>query len=429
MNYTNKIFWILILVCIGCGSESDDSKSTPNDDEVAEEQEVPISDDDETEFSKVQPMTGIVVWDGNSSADDEAHALEYSYMLYNDIVSEQGLYDWAVVENKLDGIASRNHQAILRFRFAYVGQLTSVPEYIKNLPDYIETKGLSEDQDTWFPDWTNQELKDFTLEFYEKFAEKYDDDPRLAFLQVGFGLWAEYHIYDGPFVLGSTFPSKEFQSSFLKKLDAEFDTLHWSISIDAEDTNVSPLRADTSLLDIPFGIFDDSFMSDEHGEVNEPRFGFFGVNRYQIAPAGGEFSYYTDFDQRNVLSENGAHGESYESFASRFHISYMIGNDQYRYQSKERIKEASINTGYKFEVLKYEKTSDNTVLTVKNIGTAPIYYDAYFSIKGTNSNTSLKTLMPGQESEFTINYVGDEALSIVCNRLLSSQIIDFKKSY
>src|SRR5690606_9222911 len=117
------------------------------------------------------------------------------------------------------------------FRYTYVGKTTSVPKYIKNLPDYKETKGISENKETWFPDWSNQELKDFTLEFYEKFAERYDNDNRLAFLQVGFGLWGEYHIYDGPFELGKTFPSMEFQTTFLKKMESEFKSLKWSISI------------------------------------------------------------------------------------------------------------------------------------------------------------------------------------------------------
>lgn len=382
-----------------------------------------------SEFTNVQPMTGIVVWDGNSNASSGAHALEYSYMLYEDIVSEEGVYNWDVVENKLNDIASRNHQAILRFRYAYVGELTSVPKYIKDLSDYNETMGLSESQETWFPDWSHQELKDFTLEFFEKFAERYDDDNRLAFLQVGFGLWAEYHIYDGPFVLGQTFPSKDYQTTFLNKLDTVFNNLHWSISIDAEDTNVTPLRASSSLLNVPFGIFDDSFMSAEHASFNEPRFNFFGRTRYQTSPIGGEFSYYTAYDQQNVLSPNGAHGESFESFASRFNVSYMIGNDQYRYQTLATIKEASMNTGYKFEVTKFEKSNSKSLLTVKNTGIAPIYYDAYFSINGNESTTSLKTLMPNQESVFTIDYDGDEDLIITCDRLLSGQIIDFKNSY
>jgi hypothetical protein len=423
-----KLVFIVLSISfclIACGSGGDDILT--DDDPVTVDPV--LNEGGVEEFTKVQPMTGIVVWDSNSSANAEAHSLEYSYMLYEDIVSEKGVYDWTVVEDKLNSIASKKHQTILRFRFAYVGQLTSVPKYIKDLSDYNETKGLSENQETWFPDWSNQELKDFTLEFYEKFAEKYDNDNRLAFLQVGFGLWAEYHIYDGPFILGDTFPSKEYQTTFLNKMDGLFTNLHWSISIDAEDNNVTPMRSNPSLLNLSFGLFDDSFMSEEHGSFNEPRFVFFGLTKYHTSPIGGEFNYYTDYDQQNVLSANGAHGESYESFASRFHVTYMIGNDQYRYHTLARIKEASLNTGYKFEVTKFEKSGGNSLLTVKNIGTAPIYYDAFLSINGNKSTTSLKTLLPDEESVFTINYDGDEDLVIACDRLVSGQVIDFKNSF
>lgn len=409
---------------IACGGGNNDATN-----EKPESQEPVLNGGGVSSFTNVQPMTGIVVWDGNPNADSGAHTLEYSYMLFEDVVAEKGVYDWTVVENKLNDIASRNHQAIIRFRYAYVGQQTSVPKYIKDLPDYSETMGVSEGKDTWFPDWSHQELKDFTLEFYEKFAERYDDDNRLAFLQVGFGLWGEYHIYDGPFVLGKTFPSKEFQTTFFNTMDGLFKNLHWSVSIDAEDTHVTPLRENPSLLELSFGLFDDSFMAEEHANVNEPRFDFFGKDRYQTSPVGGEFNYYTAYDQQNVLSPNGPHGESYESFINRFHTTYMIGNDQYKYQSVERIKEASIHTGYKFEVTGFVKTNGVSRITVKNIGTAPIYYDAYLSINGHKSTTSLKTLMPNQEKEFTIDYDGDEDLTITCNRLLSGQTIDFKRSF
>jgi len=319
-------------------------------------------------FTNVQPMTGIVVWEGNPNISSGAHTLEFSYMLFDDIVSEKGVYDWTVVENKLNAIASRNHQAILRFRYAYVGKITTVPKYIKDMSDYNETKGISEGKETWFPDWSNEELKDFTLEFYEKFAERYDKDNRLAFLQVGFGLWGEYHIYDGPFELGKTFPSKEFQTIYLNKMDSLFDNLKWAISIDVEDGNVTPFRDVPSLLNLSFGLFDDSFMSKEHVKINEQRFNFLGLNnRYKNAPIGGEFNYYTTYDQQNILSPSGPHGESYESFVKRFHVSYMIGNSQYKYQTLARIKDASLNTGYKFEIIKFEKSNNKSLLTVKNI--------------------------------------------------------------
>ncbi|MFY0714638.1 hypothetical protein J1D01_13245 [Seonamhaeicola sp. NFXS20] len=423
----NLLLLILINVCLltSCGGEN---KNTIE--EVIDTTDSILNKGGVTKITKVQPMTGIVVWDGNPNANSGAHTLEFSYMLFDEIVSEKGVYNWQVVDDKLNAIASRNHQAILRFRYAYVGKTTSVPSYIKELPDYEETKGISENKETWFPDWSHQELKDFTLEFYEKFAQRYDDDNRLAFLQVGFGLWGEYHIYDGPFELGKTFPSKEFQTSFLTKMDSFFVNLKWSISIDVEDGNVTPFRSNESLLNLSFGLFDDSFMSKEHKSFNEQRFKFLELNtRYQKAPIGGEFNYYTQYDQENVLSPSGPYGESYESFAKRFFVSYMIGNDQYKYQTKERIKEASISSGYKFEVIKFEKVNGKSLLTVKNIGCAPIYYDAYFSINGNKSTKSLKTLMPNQESVFTINYDGNEDLIIICDKLLSEQTIDFIRSF
>ena len=58
----------------------------------------------------------------------------------------------------------------MRFYFVYPGRKTTVPDYIKALPDYHETRGKSEGKPTSFADWSHPELKRFTLEFYEKLA-------------------------------------------------------------------------------------------------------------------------------------------------------------------------------------------------------------------------------------------------------------------
>ncbi|MBD3243328.1 MAG: DUF4832 domain-containing protein, partial [Chitinivibrionales bacterium] len=260
----------------------------------------------------VQPMTGIVLWADNANRNTDAIQLEYSYMLYNDVVADQGVYEWAAVDNLLDAVAGRGHQAILRFRFVYPGHETSVPDYIKARGDYTETVGQSEGRTTAFPDWTNAELQRFTLEFYERFAQRYDQDPRLAFVQTGFGLWAEYHIYDGPFILGTTFPSKAFQTAFFQHLDTVFVQTPWSISIDAADDTYSPFSADPDLLAIDFGLFDDSFMHENHAGYNADCWVFFGDQRHRRSPAGGEFSYYTSYDQEHVLDPAGIHGTTFE---------------------------------------------------------------------------------------------------------------------
>jgi hypothetical protein len=378
------------------------------------------------EITEVQPMTGIVFWQG-SYTNTDAISLEFSYMLFNDIVSDSGVYDWTAVEEKLADIASRNHQAIFRFRYTYVGEETSVPDYIKARPDYNETMGLSEDEETWFPDWTNEELKRFSLEFYTQFAARYDNDPRLAFVQVGFGLWAEYHIYDGPFELGVTFPSKEFQIEFFEHLQSVWLHTYWSVSIDASDDKYSPLEEHPEMLDIVFGLFDDSFMAEEHSSVNELDWNFFDRNRYQIAPAGGELNYYTNYDQQHVLDwPNGAHGESFESAAERFHISYMIGADQPQYQTNDRIKQASMATGYRFKIVSFKASADSSIIEIINEGSAPIYYDAYPAVNGVRATESLKYLDHNATKTFYIPSGGTEpVLSIESDAILDGQSIGF----
>jgi hypothetical protein len=372
-------------------------------------------------------MTGILFWDNSGDSDTDIISMEFSYMLYNAIVDNNGVYDWAATENKLNAISSRNHQAIFRFRYVYPGYKTAVPDYIKNIEDYNETEGLSEGKTTWFPDWTHPELERFTLEFYTKFAEKYDSDPRIAFIEVGFGLWAEYHIYDGPNTIGVHFPSKAFQESFFRHLDTNFIQTPWLISIDAAQSYYSPFSAKPELKQIRFGVFDDSFMHQGHGGYNTDCWNFFSRDRYQTSPAGGEFSYYSHYDQQHALDyPNGPYGVPYETFAQNFHITYMIGSGQTAYQTDQRIKEASMASGYRFKIHSLKTSPDSSVFEIINYGVAPIYYDAYIAVDGTRSPTSLKLLSPGEIRTCPVSAGAVDAdITIECDRLLEGQEIQF----
>ena len=378
-------------------------------------------------ITSVQPMTGIVLWTDSDGNTTDAVSLEFSYMLYNEVVKEQGKYDWSAVDALLQSVAARKHQAILRFRFVYPGYATSVPDYIKQLSDYHETEGESEGLTTFFPDWTNAELQRFTLDFYSRFAEQYDDDPRLAFLQTGFGLWAEYHIYDGPFELGKTFPSKQFQAAFFRHLDTVFVTTPWSISVDAADDTYSPFEQQNELKAIEFGLFDDSFMHEEHDGYNTDCWNFFNRNRFLRSPAGGEFSYYTDFDQRHVLDRAGIHGTTWEEASAAFHISYMIGNDQPEYQTMDRIREAGMASGYRFRINSFAASADSSIVEVENTGMAPLYFDAYVAVGGVRANESLKYLAPESTLTCRIPAGGDNPpLTIECDRLVPGQTIGYE---
>lgn len=164
-----------------------------------------------SEITKVQPMTGIVLWadsHNNSSfkTRDDVIQLEYAYMRPSDIVVGKSQYQWAPLDILLEEIRLRGKQAIIRWYYVYPGNTkTAVPAYIKLDPAYHETVDRSEGRDTAYPDWSHPELQQAHLDFYRAFAQRYDDDSRIAFLQVGFGLWGEYHIYDPGIQIGITY--------------------------------------------------------------------------------------------------------------------------------------------------------------------------------------------------------------------------------
>lgn len=378
-------------------------------------------------ITRVQPMTGIVLWDDSEHRKTDAIQLEFSYVRYSDVVTQADVYDWSRVDKKLEAIAKRGHQGVLRFYYAYPGKQSAVPAYIKALPDYNETQGESEGLATSFPDWTNVELKRFTKEFYTLFAARYERDKRLAFLQTGFGLWAEYHIYDGPLELGKTFPDKAYQTEFLTHLGKTFKQLPWSISVDAADDELTPVAGNDALLDLRFGVFDDSFLNKRHAKENEPNWDALRRNRFRRAPAGGEFSYYTNRDQKQALAPDGPYGISFEKSAQEFHISYMIGNDQPEYQPMARIRKAGIACGYKFRVTKFLSAKGKSKVTILNSGIAPPYRDAFVAVDGVRSKVSLKHLAPGKSVTVEIPRGGKKpVLTIASDHLVAGQVIQFE---
>lgn len=400
-------------------------------------------------LTEAQPMTGIVLWtdqaDDLNSTYGKSISMEYAYCLPCKVVKGKTNgkinYDWSSFETLLNEITSRNHQAIIRFRYEYPsgtdvdGQkgTTAVPDYIKALPDYSETysKNPSGDGPTYYADWSNTELQWFTKQFYTDFAARYDTDPRLAFLEVGFGHWAEYHIYGTKLNLGVNFPTHAYQAEFLNHVDSVCVHLPWLISIDAADADYTPIVKTAGLMALNFGLFDDSFMHSEHDMAqgdgyNEECWNAIGQGtRWKKAPCGGEISYYTSKDQKNFLNPAGMYGVTWEQAAAKYHMSFVIGNDApgSAYGTATRFLEAALACGYRFQVQECWTSSDSTWVKIANVGVAPIYRDAYVSVNGVRAAYSLKNLLPGKKCWMGVAAGGsDPVLTIACDYLNGRKI-------
>jgi len=403
----------------------------------------------------VQPMTGLVLWPDEARSRNAEYGktiqLEFSYCLPCKVVAgckDDGtiLYDWSWFDRLLDDVAGRGHQLIARFRYEYPSGrdvdgnrgTTAVPQYIKQLPDYKETYSANPGGDgpTWYADWSNIELQRFTLQFYTDFAQRYAHDSRLAFVEVGFGHWAEYHIYGTRYQLGSNFPSMDFQKRFFEHMDTVMAGIPWSVSIDASSADHSPVVADESLMALRFGLFDDSFMHKSHeigttDGYNEQCWNAIGQGtRWQTGVCGGEISYYSPDDQKGFLSPEGLYGHTWAEQAAKYHITFMIANDAPHggVATPERFRAASMATGYRFVVKEYRTNGSITRLLVTNQGVAPLYRDAWFAIGGVRSDTSLRGLLPGQELWIEIPAVpaaGGSNLHIESDCILPGQTIEF----
>jgi hypothetical protein len=421
-----KYFLLLCLALVSCSGEP-----APATDPIVETIEpdygtsVPL----QAAITHVQPMTGIVLWNTSSSVTQSYVQLEYAYMLYSDVCKEKDVYDWTPMDNLLAKAASRGHQVVVRFRYTYPGYKCAVPEYIKHWEGYEATNGKSEGHDTEFPDWRCTELQRFHKEFHRRFAERYDKDPRLAFVEIGFGLWAEYHIYDGPCIIGRTFPSHDFQAEFLPKMDEWFQDTPWLFSIDASDSKYAPFHKNKDLMNLHFGNFDDSFMCEDWDGYNWSCWKFFGIERYKKGPAGGEFSYYTSYDQKHALDKDGMHGRKFEDVVAKVHMSFIIGNDQPGKQSVERIAEAAMSMGYRFEIREFRvDEGKGAYIKIANVGVAPIYRDAFVQVEGVRSTTNLRKLMPGEETAFLIECKATRSSKpvIACDHLVKGQEIQYQ---
>ena len=377
-------------------------------------------------IQNVQPMTGIVLWTTNEAIETAPIQLEYAYLTYRQATNPDGTFQWSALERLLSEVAGRKHQLILRWHDTYVGKKTGVPEHITNQSDYKVIKGKSEKKATEFPDWSYAALQQFTLDFFTEFGKRYDNDPRLAYVQVGFGLWAEYHIYDGPMELGKTFPSKEYQSNFLSHVGKCLSNTPWMISVDSANSDWSPLEDNEELLKLQFGLFDDSFNHKQHKKENAPNWQILGMDRWKNSPTGGEFAFFDPVEQTKALAPKGPYGISFEAQAALYHVSFMIGDAQPEYQKPNRIRQAGMATGYAFQVTRFESDTGKSILEIENRGIAPCYFDAYPVINGTRSDKSLKGLLPGASRSFTIQAgSASPMLEIQSDRLVPGQSIEF----
>lgn len=124
-------------------------------------------------------------------------SLAFKYVSWKELEPSDGYFDFSAVERGLtSGTASAKH-IVFRIYLDYPGIETGVPSWVSGLgvslipysSDFDGKGGLT-------PDYNNPQMVSRLVRLIEKLGERYDGDPRVAFVQIGimgqYGEWTTY---------------------------------------------------------------------------------------------------------------------------------------------------------------------------------------------------------------------------------------------
>jgi hypothetical protein len=143
------------------------------------------------------PFIGFAPW-ANSTSYSQDHSLVYANFTWRQLEPEKGQYDFSAIEkeNNLEYWKKKNVKLIFRIVLDTPG-----PSKHMDIPDWLYQE-INQDG-TWYdhawgkgfsPNYSNKKLIALHEELLKKLAERYNNDPEIAFIELGsIGHWGEWH--------------------------------------------------------------------------------------------------------------------------------------------------------------------------------------------------------------------------------------------
>lgn len=350
------------------------------------------------------PMKGFMPFYSEDGADSSVpYSMEWLYIPMTDLVADDGTFTLRDgLEEKLDKIARRGHQAAMRVYLDYPDKECAVPQYIWDMG--VKKYEYSEYGGGISPDYSDQRLIDFLLDFIDQFALNYDGDKRIAYITTGLiGHWGEWHVCSE---IKQAMPSDRQKRQIIHAFETKF-----------KHTNILTRYPGTpGSNNGKIGFHDDSFT---YNTINPDKDYFFytqlkralKTNVWKNRPIGGEFR---PEGQENFLNGQVTDDfQDYDECVNKTHCSWLMMTGAFTGNLTEKqiktANEASAKLGYDFYVEKVQvkKLFGKAYVRVgvKNLGVAPIYADPAVYIgtedKEVETKQDISKLLPGRTEYFT----------------------------
>lgn len=347
------------------------------------------------------------------------HSLEWDYTRLSEVMTGPTNFNWAPFEAKLAAAASRGHQFIARFYLEWPGRPTAVPQYLLDAGLKLRTWTNTNTQPfppaiDHTPDYEDPRLRAALTHFIRAFGERYDGDPRLAFVGLGLlGTWGEWH--NSP--RDEWFASKAVQTEVMDAFETAFPRTRLVARYPAGDHD--PRYAQN--VRRAMGYHDDSFAwatahSGKRGEewFFESRLRAAGaLEKWRTQPIGGEVRpevWPCLFDDPSCAPA----GQEFDRCAAATHVSWLCNEGVFRGKiqgaTRERALAAARRMGYELHLSRaawrLAEDSLQVSLTLTNTGLAPFYYPWPVELAVLNSRGEL-TARSGTSWDLTGILPGD----------------------
>lgn len=323
------------------------------------------------------PLKGLMPFRGGYSTFP--HSMEWAYIPWRQIQRGESEFTWDPLEAMLDEVAGRGHQAVFRIYTDYPDAPSALPEFLSGVTrrEYTDFEN-GRNAVSHAPDYDDPRLVRAMLRTIAALGARYDGDPRIGFITVGFiGFWGEWHTYRPSCQCDEWMPSQKTLRAVLEAFDRAFD-----------HTRLLARYPDVGWKGHDVGFHDDSFGYQTIGPDD-----WMFVGRLQSArasrqwrrePIGGELRPEV---QHCSFSEPACNptGQDFARSVEATHASWLL--DHYAFAQghtgadRTRAEAGARRLGYDLFVsavkLKDMRARDalKVEIRMQNRGVAPFYYD------------------------------------------------------
>ncbi|WP_432841194.1 DUF4832 domain-containing protein [Dactylosporangium sp. CA-092794] len=343
-------------------------------------------------------------------------SLAWSYFGLSEVMTSAtdcSAYNWSIVDNALNEIASYGNQAAIRFYMEYPGGTGSHPG--NAIPHCFDGHVTYRNNTYWgtvSPDYDSPYLLNAVTNFIAALGARYDGDPRIGFINLGLvGLWGEWHTW--PFDTDTAdgypnlMPTDAHAAQIVQAFDTAFNTTKLEIRYPDSAGGAANAR--------DIGYHDDSFCYKEGSPlagVTLPQ-SLGGANYAQLQRAlnqGVENKWVTDSMGGEVRPEiqssaftswPGGSGQvdTMKACIELEHTTWKINQTSQSYSASDPNVAAAVRLmGYDLTAThayfqnSVSGTSATVGVTVANNGVAPFYYPWTMTLGLKNSaGTVVKT--------------------------------------